>query len=254
MKNIIFIYILSSLFFVIYRQSDAKADTSKLELYQGKKPHILVCIDIHTNLIVTSCISKNKLNSSTIVKHLESAIKTRINDLNDEKLIIHVDRRSEFSSKVFNNFVNKYSELFVPSMSRLNTPTDNAVMERFWRTLKNHRIYGTTIEENLTNSLATIPHFSGYRACLNKYAKSINSTPSKKATYGPQKVDKGVSAAALLMQHKPNFFKAQSQHVAEDPRLHNVENYKAENKKVVTVLKEIAAKKVELVDQKNHLW
>lgn len=224
------------------------ADTSKLELYQGKKAHIFICIDIHTNLIVASCISKNKLNSGPIVKHLESAIKTRINDLNDEKLIIHVDRGSEFSSKVFNNFVNKYSELFVPSMSRLNTPTDNAVMERFWRTLKNHRIYGTTIEEDLTNSLATIPNFSGYRACLNKYAKSINSTPSKKATYEPQKVDKSTSGAALLI-HKPNFFKAQSQHVAEDPRLHDVENYKAENKKVVTVLKEIAAKKAELVEQ-----
>jgi transposase InsO family protein len=202
-------------------------DTSKLELYRGQTVHIFVCIDIHTNLIVASFISKNKIKSSTIVKNLESAIKSRIKTLNDEKLIIHVDRGTEFSSKVFNNFVKKYSELFVPSMSRLNTPTDNAVMERFWRTLlKNHKIFNTTIEEELTNSLARIPNFSGYRACLNKYVKSLNSTPSKKASYGAQKLDNDVSTAALLM-HQPNFLKAQSERVSEDLRLPDVENYKA---------------------------
>lgn len=34
-------------------------------------------------------------------------------------------------------------------MSRENTPTDNAVAERFMKTFKNHRIYGATIEEEL---------------------------------------------------------------------------------------------------------
>ena len=39
-------------------------------------------------------------------------------------------------------------------MAQQNTPTDNAVAERFMRTFKEHRIYNTTIEEEISNSLA----------------------------------------------------------------------------------------------------
>lgn len=58
-------------------------------------------------------------------------------------------------------------------MARENTPTDNYVTERFMRTFKNHKIYNTTIEEKLSNSIAIEPDFRSYKATLNKYVNSL---------------------------------------------------------------------------------
>ena len=57
-------------------------------------------------------------------------------------------------------------------MARENTPTDNSVAERFMRTFKQHKIYNTTIEEKLSNSIAIDPNFRSYRATLNRYVNS----------------------------------------------------------------------------------
>jgi len=54
-------------------------------------------------------------------------------------------------------------------MAGKNTPADNSVTERFMRTFKNRKIYNTTIEEKLSNSIAIEPNFESYRATLNSY-------------------------------------------------------------------------------------
>ena len=41
------------------------------------------------------------------------------------------------------------------------------------RTFKNHKIYGTTIEEKLSNSIAIEPNFRSYRTTLNTYVNSV---------------------------------------------------------------------------------
>ena len=89
-----------------------------------------------------------------------------------QKLIIHTDRGTQFSSKAYNTFTKKYKKYFIPSMSRENTPTDNSVAERFMRTFKNHKIYNTTIEEKLSNSIAIDPNFRSYKATLNKLSNN----------------------------------------------------------------------------------
>lgn len=50
-----------------------------------------------------------------------------------------------------------------------NTPIDNSVAERLMRTFKNHKIYNTTIEEELSNRITLKPNFRSYRTALNKY-------------------------------------------------------------------------------------
>lgn len=71
-------------------------------------------------------------------------------------------------------------------MAHENTPMDNAVAERFMRTLKEYRIYNLTLEEGLFNSIALNSKFSLYRVYLNKSVKSLNSKPNKKSKIGPR--------------------------------------------------------------------
>ena len=60
-------------------------------------------------------------------------------------------------------------------MARENTPTNNSVAEKFMKTFKNHKIYNTTIEEEIFNNITMDFNFRYYRATLNKYVNSLNN-------------------------------------------------------------------------------
>ena len=167
---------------------------------------------------------------------------------NAQKLIIHTDRGTQFASKTYKNFIEKYNHAVCASMSRENTPTDNSVAERFMRTFKEHKIYDTTIEEALSNHIATEPNFRSFRAVLNRYVKNLNKKPNKKSRTAPEQHDKSVSAASILMA-PPKYTQAKSKRITNDFRVDEVEKFKAENPKVIRVLAELAAKKAELVDK-----
>ena len=100
------------------------ADFTTLELFRDQKIHVFLCIDIHSNLVIASTISKKVITGSTVANILEKAINSRCNRVSDLKLIIHTDRGTQFSSKSYNNFVKKFNKIFIPSMARENTPTD----------------------------------------------------------------------------------------------------------------------------------
>jgi transposase InsO family protein len=117
-----------------------------------------------------------------LLQLLEQAINKRFRI--PKKLIIHTDRGTPFSSKTYNNFSKKYEEYFIPSMARENTPTDNCVAERFLRTLKEHKIHETTIEEKFTNAIAINPNFSSYRAGVFSRRRTTESLfPSRKESW-----------------------------------------------------------------------
>ena len=223
------------------------ADITTLELFRNKA-YVFLCIDIHTNIIVASVISRPVITSQKIIRSLEKALKLRATPKSTKKLIIHTDRGTQFSSKKYNQFTKMYEEYFCPSMTRLNTPTDNAVAERFVRTFKEHRINGTTIEEKLSDYLAVEPNFNSYRAVLNEYVRSLNNKPNKKARTSPQRHDKAVSTAALLMI-EPKYDKAKSARIGKDFRVEEVEKFKAENTRVIGILADIAARKAEIVEK-----
>ena len=108
--------------------------------------------------------------SQKIIKSLEKSIKERINPIDKNKLIIHTDRETQFSSKAYNTFVIRCSEYLYPSIARENTPTDNSVAERFMRTFKEH-------------------NFRSYRSVLNEYTYSLKGKPNKKSRTSPRKHD-----------------------------------------------------------------
>lgn len=80
-------------------------------------------------------------------------------------------------------------------MTRVNTPTDNAVAERFMRTLKEHKIDNTTIEEDLSNdSVLSRENFSGDRAL------------SKVSTIHPIKSLKQGLSDAIMRYQRPQCY------------------------------------------------
>ena len=109
-----------------------------------------------------------------IIRSLEKSIKERIPISINEKLIIHLDQGTQFSSKSYNTFVIKHNQC-MSRMARENIPTYNLVAEKFMSTFREHKIYDTTIEEVLSNHLAIESNFISFRAVLNKYVRSLNS-------------------------------------------------------------------------------
>ena len=156
---------------------------------------MFICIDIHTNYIVSAIISSSVITSQKIIK----SIKERISPIGKNKLTIHTDRGTQFSSKAYNTFVTRCSEYFCPSVASENTPTDNSVAERFMRTFKEHKIHETTIEEKLSNSILIEHNFRSYRSVLNESTSSLNVKPNKKYRTSPRKQDLDVTAASNLM-------------------------------------------------------
>ena len=223
------------------------ADLTTLRLFRDQKAFVFLCVDIHTNYIVAALISKQTITTQSIIRSLERSIHQRLKIPGKRNLIIHTDRGTQFSSKSYNTFTKKHNEYFTPSMARQNTPTNNPVAERFIRTFKNHKIYNTTIEEELSNRTAIDPNFRSYRATLNKYVESLNSKPNKKSLVSPQRQDTDVTTASMLMVD-PIYVQAKSKHVANDFRTDEVEKFKAENSKVIGLLAELAARKAELVE------
>ena len=227
------------------------ADITTLETV--KNYHVFLCIDAHTNCIVAHLIKPSVIDSSSIIRSLSRAIEKRFKGAPKTKLILHTDRGTQFSSKRYNNFVKKYEEYVVPSMTRENTPTDNAVAERFMRTFKEHTDEKNglplTISEQMFSHITTNPEFRSSRSVLNKYVKSLNKRPNKKTILtSPERYDMEARVASQLMV-EPEHPKAFSTHFGEDSRLDYISKYKNERIQISNILAEIAAKQAEVVSQ-----
>lgn len=224
------------------------ADFTTLKLFRDQEIHVFICIDIHSNLVIAATISKKVITASTVVNILKKAINNRWNRISYPKLIIHMDRGTQFSSKCYHNFVKKFNKNFIPSMARENTPTDNSVAERYMRTFKEHKVDGITIEEKLSSAMALNSKFNSYRSYFNLYIKILNGIPNKKSLISPERYDKGSPMASMLML-EPLHSKAQSEHISEDPRLSYVKKYKSDKQKVMGFLQKLGVQKAELVDK-----
>lgn len=116
------------------------ADITEVELDKQKKLYLFLCVDIHTNIVIAQTMSRNTIKAYEIVKCLTKAIEKRFPAEPINKVIVHTDRGTQFSSQAYNNFTKHFEAFIIPSMSRENTPTDNAIAERFMRTFKEHEI------------------------------------------------------------------------------------------------------------------
>ena len=53
------------------------ADITTLRLFRDQKAYVFLCIDIHTNYIVASLISRRMITTQSIVRSLERSINQR---------------------------------------------------------------------------------------------------------------------------------------------------------------------------------
>ena len=179
-------------------------DITEIELNQNKKFFIFLCIDIHTNVIIGCTSSQSTIKSQAITKCLKKAIEKRFKIIPKTRVVIHTDRGTQFSSISYNNFTREFEQYVIPSMSRRNTPTDNSVAERFMRTFKEHRINGRIIEQEIQEAVIMNRGNRKFSSIINKYIKSLNKKPNRKSyNLSPEKHDKNVSVAALLMCEPP---------------------------------------------------
>lgn len=226
------------------------ADITSLELKNNEKLFVFICIDIHTNTVVSYTVRNKAISSSYIVKTLSKTIDKRFPNIPKNKLIIHTDRGSQFSSKQYEQFVKTYNQVITPSMSRQNTPTDNGVIERYMRTLKNHTINAKKLQDRIFDTLITKPTQKSFRPLVKRYIEGLNQKPNLKTKVlelSPEKHDKAAITASMLMS-QPLYLKAFSKHIGTDDRRLEIEKYKSDNSEVIGILKEIASRKGEIVN------
>jgi len=76
------------------------ADCTSLDLEMFPKIHLFLCIDIHTNFIVTYKTSKKTINSKQVISGIEKAIQKKLRiGLNKEKNLLFLPIK-EISSQV----------------------------------------------------------------------------------------------------------------------------------------------------------
>lgn len=149
------------------------ADITEIILENDIKIYTFLCIDIHTNTIITYCSNIKTITSSAIVKKLSKEMDEIFWLKPYNKLIIHTDRGTQFSSKAYNNLIKKYNAFILPSMSQENIPT-----KRFMRTFKDHLINGVKLQEALFDC-----EFKYRRTIIRNYVESLNKTLNKKTVH-----------------------------------------------------------------------
>ena len=249
MKKYYYENILSNQNYIAKPNTAWSADFTSFELVKGRKIYVFICVDLFTNKIIVSLFRTKQFTSYDIIQKLNQAIEKRLPIKPRRELILHTDRGSQFTSDAYNKFIKQQEGFIVPSMSRVNKPKDNAVVERFMRTFKEHKINNKTFQEELFNQIEINSKFKGYRKIFNLYVRSLNLKPNKKSfDKSPEQQDLDASVASMLMV-EPIYSKAFSEQFGSDFRRGHIDQFKNENKGVTSILDEIAAKRSEIVDK-----
>jgi len=132
-------------------------DITYIRNHQGWS-YLACVLDLATNEIVGLAISKHP-NSDLAIEALNRAI--NLKQPNTKKLMFHSDQGVQYSSKAFRD--NLRCLKITQSMSRRGNCWDNAIMERFFRSLKTERL----------NSISFINHESVI-SHVNQYIRFYN--------------------------------------------------------------------------------
>ena len=96
--------------------------------------YLVAIIDVHSRFIVGWDIS-NTMEASWVVKTIKNAIKQH-----GKPEIINSDQGTQFTSEIYIDYI-KSLETVKISMDGKGRATDNAFIERFFRTIKHDRLY-----------------------------------------------------------------------------------------------------------------
>lgn len=120
-------------------------DITEVKTRHGISVYNCAVIDLYNKEVVASEYSLRNTSELTVTALLTGLLRRNITG---NSLIIHSDRGSQFSSSVYTTFCR--AKGIRQSMSRPGTPYDNAVMERYFSSLKteyiNQHSFATTDE------------------------------------------------------------------------------------------------------------
>lgn len=121
-------------------------DISKIDTNEGRL-YLYVIIDLYDRYVVKHRLYKSQ-KTHLVKRIIQDALnKERIDD--NIPILIHSDQGVQFSNNQYNNFIKKNN--INASMSAKGTPTDNAVIESFFATLKLECIYRNTLDTQKTS-------------------------------------------------------------------------------------------------------
>ncbi len=148
-------------------------DFTYLFLTNGQKRYNCTIIDLYDRSVVASITDRN-ITADLAKRTLQKAIDSQPG-INVQKLMIHSDQGSQYTSKEFTEFCERLN--ISQSMSRAGCPYDNAPMERYFNTLKseliNQHYYHT--EEELYASIEEYAYVQYNHIRPHSYNK--NKTP-----------------------------------------------------------------------------
>jgi putative transposase len=131
----IFPNLLNQNFTADYKNSKWCTDFTYLFLTDGSKHYNCSIIDLYDRSVVAS-INGKEITSDLAIRTVKKAIDSQPTIRN--RLLLHSDQGSQFTSKEFVGFCN--SMKITQSMSKAGYPYDNAPMERYYNTLKNEKL------------------------------------------------------------------------------------------------------------------
>ena len=146
-------------------------DFTYLFLTDGSKRYNCTIIDLHDRSVIASITDRN-ITADLAKRTLEKAIHSQPG-IDLSKLLVHSDQGSQYTSKEFTEFCEELG--ITQSMSKAGYPYDNALMERYFNTLKNEctNLYEFRTEEALYQKVEEFayvtynhvrPHsFNGYQ-------------------------------------------------------------------------------------------
>ena len=120
-------------------------DISKIDTDEGRL-YLYVIVDLHDRYVVKYKLYKSQ-KTHLVKRMIQDALNTEKLDGNIP-ILIHSDQGVQFSNKQYNNFIKKNN--ISASMSAKGTPTDNAVVESFFATLKLECIYRNLLDTQNT--------------------------------------------------------------------------------------------------------
>lgn len=170
---------LNQQFQVSQRNKRWSLDDTVIPIGDGKrKLRVLHIVDLATKCCLNTLVTTKDFNSA----HIKRAISILMGQLNvqdfdekDKRLIIHTDRDTHFTSKTWVSLENDFPKKLVLSMSPKGTPIENAVSERFNRTIKELQVPALLTEYGYSNLKEVLLHIDPSNNNAKFYKKLVNT-------------------------------------------------------------------------------
>lgn len=212
-------------------------DDTKFSFKNSKdKLSVLIFIDVGSRKVIKYIVTKKNFNAHHIFRAADLLIKTRlIPDSEDQaqRLIIHTDRDNHFTSKIWMSLQEKYPKKIQLSMSEQGKPKQNAVSERFHRTLKNMNLKQVNEffdESNLRNIIANLEindkSTKELKELISQYIDEYNSNRIHSTLKVPPDCIETAAYIAKDIIHEPEHFAARNDESSPIEDIYSINDFR----------------------------